>query len=147
MLTYRMSRTSQQTWTLQMAKLSYRLRKISASLGYYYALLSPSEQTTRKKAQSPYAIAKFQYILFRQECLRTCAHGSGGSSESANVCRLPIQPGDTCRGRLRRYGFNTAAGRCESFFYSGCDGNDNNFETLAACRERCSGSVTFPDGG
>ena len=38
-----------------------------------------------------------------------------------------------------RYFHNSTSGLCEQFIYGGCEGNDNNFETLKECQERCPG--------
>jgi hypothetical protein len=40
-----------------------------------------------------------------------------------------------------RFGYDDSAGGCVQFVYGGCNGNANNFETLAACVARC-----HPDG-
>ncbi|GIX87999.1 papilin [Caerostris darwini] len=42
-----------------------------------------------------------------------------------------------CRGRSERYFFNIRSGKCEKFLYSGCMGNENNFETMEECEQRC----------
>ncbi|KAF8774025.1 Kunitz-type serine protease inhibitor 6 like protein [Argiope bruennichi] len=43
-----------------------------------------------------------------------------------------------CRARIPRYFFNKRAGECQRFAYSGCMGNENNFETLEECQQKCS---------
>ena len=42
-----------------------------------------------------------------------------------------------CAGSVFRYYFDQYEGRCQQFIYSGCGGNDNNFETRAACERSC----------
>ncbi|XP_065940170.1 eppin isoform X1 [Magallana gigas] len=51
-------------------------------------------------------------------------------------CELPVVAGP-CKARILRYYFNRRTGRCETFFYGGCCGNANNFETLSACTSIC----------
>jgi hypothetical protein len=70
------------------------------------------------------------------------SHNAGCAVGDANVdaCGLPSDPGP-CEGDLQRYGYNPATGECEPFTYGGCQGNDNNFETLAACELACSDYV------
>lgn len=55
-------------------------------------------------------------------------------------CRQPLTVGN-CRGFLPRYHFNQSSNRCEQFIYGGCQGNDNNFETLETCQEECEKKV------
>ncbi|MEM7245767.1 MAG: BPTI/Kunitz domain-containing protein [Acidobacteriota bacterium] len=52
-------------------------------------------------------------------------------------CTLPADPGP-CDGVFPRFFFNAQSGRCESFVYGGCEGNDNNYETLEQCEAGCS---------
>jgi hypothetical protein len=53
-----------------------------------------------------------------------------------NVCALPAEPGP-CKALMPRFFHNAATGKCEPFNYGGCQGNANNFETLAACEQAC----------
>lgn len=55
-----------------------------------------------------------------------------------DACGLPIVVGP-CEAAIRRYAFDTEAGRCVPFTYGGCGGNANNFESLAACQAVCPG--------
>ncbi|GFS71683.1 papilin [Nephila pilipes] len=54
-----------------------------------------------------------------------------------NVCFLPKVIGP-CRARIPRYFFNKRTGKCETFNYGGCRGNDNNFNSKEKCEKRCS---------
>ncbi|XP_039198320.1 fused toxin protein [Crotalus tigris] len=51
-------------------------------------------------------------------------------------CSLPAETGQ-CRGRIPRFYYNSASQQCEQFFYSGCAGNANNFETKDQCQYTC----------
>jgi len=53
------------------------------------------------------------------------------------LCKLPAQSG-TCKAYFPRYHHDATSGTCERFIYGGCDGNENNFETLAACEQACN---------
>eukprot|EP00118_Oscarella_pearsei_P024673 m.306566 g.306566 ORF g.306566 m.306566 type:complete len:1681 (+) comp41359_c0_seq1:127-5169(+) len=52
------------------------------------------------------------------------------------LCILPMAVGP-CKALIPRYYFNFDVKRCERFNYGGCDGNANNFETLAECQSLC----------
>ena len=52
------------------------------------------------------------------------------------VCEQPKEIGP-CRATLLRWFYNPRTRDCEQFFYGGCQGNDNNFESQDECRQRC----------
>lgn len=55
------------------------------------------------------------------------------------TCSMPVRTGK-CRGKsqhLKRYYYNYKTDRCYPFIYSGCNGNDNNFETYWECLAHC----------
>ena len=54
-------------------------------------------------------------------------------------CELDREMGP-CKGKFVRYGFDLATGECGEFVYGGCQGNDNNFQTMESCREECTDS-------
>ncbi|KAL4231775.1 hypothetical protein ACF0H5_009351 [Mactra antiquata] len=58
------------------------------------------------------------------------------TQRQAPECRLPRRSGN-CIQTLARYYYNTDTGDCETFLYSGCGGNLNNFKTLDECNGRC----------
>ena len=45
-----------------------------------------------------------------------------------------------CEGALERFYFEPSTQTCEPFIYGGCNGNANNFETLAECVATCAPS-------
>ncbi|XP_012946540.1 papilin [Aplysia californica] len=66
-----------------------------------------------------------------EECRSRCIDVGG-----TDICRLPVVKGP-CRARKRRFHYDAASGRCNSFFYGGCKGNKNNFNTQAQCENTC----------
>ncbi|GIY77807.1 kunitz-type U19-barytoxin-Tl1a [Caerostris extrusa] len=68
-----------------------------------------------------------------RECLQHCK-----GAEEVN-CNADADAGP-CRAFMRRYFFNKSEGVCQEFFYGGCQGNTNNFETMAECTNACGGN-------
>nr|P86862.1 RecName: Full=KappaPI-actitoxin-Ael3a; Short=KappaPI-AITX-Ael3a; AltName: Full=Kunitz-type serine protease inhibitor APEKTx1 [Anthopleura elegantissima] len=55
-----------------------------------------------------------------------------------SICLLPKKQG-FCRARFPRFYYNSSTRRCEMFYYGGCGGNANNFNTLEECEKVCLG--------
>uniref|UniRef100_A0A452ERE8 BPTI/Kunitz inhibitor domain-containing protein n=1 Tax=Capra hircus TaxID=9925 RepID=A0A452ERE8_CAPHI len=51
-------------------------------------------------------------------------------------CTMPLKYG-SCYNIHFRYFYNFTSGFCESFVYSGCDGNLNNYELQIECQLAC----------
>uniref|UniRef100_UPI00358FDC24 BPTI/Kunitz domain-containing protein-like isoform X5 n=1 Tax=Myxine glutinosa TaxID=7769 RepID=UPI00358FDC24 len=79
---------------------------------------------------TPFMLIPLALLCLRVDC--------DNSVQQRNVCSLPAVTGP-CRASLRRYFFNQETMRCEKFIYGGCRGNENNFEDLENCEERCMG--------
>lgn len=63
-------------------------------------------------------------------------------SACVEVCLMPAEVG-SCENEtnyIRRYYFDDTRGTCLSFIYSGCNGNENNFQTYDSCLEKCQDS-------
>ncbi|XP_050307769.1 spondin-1 isoform X2 [Anthonomus grandis grandis] len=56
---------------------------------------------------------------------------------SAAACGLPRDVG-ACKSNVDRWYYDVLKGRCEIFSYSGCEGNQNNFNTLELCQTVCT---------
>uniref|UniRef100_A0A0K2TVC7 Papilinlike [Pelodiscus sinensis] n=2 Tax=Lepeophtheirus salmonis TaxID=72036 RepID=A0A0K2TVC7_LEPSM len=53
------------------------------------------------------------------------------------ICSLQLSRGN-CQATLRRFYFDEKQG-CKLFIFGGCQGNDNNFETMEDCIRNCGG--------
>ncbi|XP_037576181.1 boophilin-G2 isoform X1 [Dermacentor silvarum] len=53
-------------------------------------------------------------------------------------CRLPAHPG-FCKMPWLRWWFNAETNQCEEFYFGGCSGNANNFQTKELCEKTCMG--------
>lgn len=53
-----------------------------------------------------------------------------------NPCTQEVQKG-ACDGQHLRYFYDIQHDECRLFYFSGCDGNQNNFATQIECERRC----------
>lgn len=73
--------------------------------------------------------------------IRWCSNHKIYLFVTGDVCFEPLDKG-TCIDEdlprnLTRYFFNTRTNKCETFIYSGCQGNHNNFHTQEMCNLVC----------
>uniref|UniRef100_A0A8C6S9S5 Tissue factor pathway inhibitor n=1 Tax=Neogobius melanostomus TaxID=47308 RepID=A0A8C6S9S5_9GOBI len=68
------------------------------------------------------------------------SHRHGGLQSELFIfreqCAFKAEPGP-CKAIKPRFFFSIDSGRCESFEYGGCGGNDNNFLSKEECEESC----------
>ncbi|ELU15519.1 hypothetical protein CAPTEDRAFT_119124 [Capitella teleta] len=55
------------------------------------------------------------------------------------VCLLPLDAG-MCKTYQVRWYFNKYRQRCELFFFGGCGGNANRFDSMHDCKQICLGN-------
>lgn len=67
-----------------------------------------------------------------QKCQETCV-----SPKGIEVCLLPKMTGP-CQASSIRYYYNREKNECQQFPYGGCNGNENNYQTLEQCQSTCS---------
>ncbi|KAL4240558.1 hypothetical protein ACF0H5_001350 [Mactra antiquata] len=77
------------------------------------------------------------------DCMNTCKIEKIPRPEDLQPvkCSLQAEYGN-CTEQLVRYYFSTVADKCIPFVYSGCGGNQNNFDTLDKCNFECDLSAT-----
>ncbi|CAH3030952.1 unnamed protein product [Pocillopora meandrina] len=56
--------------------------------------------------------------------------------KKCDICKLQDEAGP-CFSSFTRYYYDVTTGKCSTFIYGGCFGNENNFETQEACQRRC----------
>ncbi|CAM9373230.1 unnamed protein product [Lampetra planeri] len=74
-----------------------------------------------------------------EECVRTCLSPSKVEKpavKSREVCKLPLNEG-TCQNFALKWHHDGTERRCIQFWYSGCGGNANRFDTEAECARTC----------
>lgn len=52
-------------------------------------------------------------------------------------CELSMDTGRFCGKYAQKWYYNSVNGACLPFWYGGCDGNSNRFNTETECFERC----------
>lgn len=57
-------------------------------------------------------------------------------SSSAERCSLVLDPGP-CRDYVVKWYYDGMANACAQFWFGGCLGNGNQFESEKSCRETC----------
>lgn len=70
-------------------------------------------------------------------CIILLAILGAAMAQRNGFCRLPADEG-ICRAHIPRFYFDTQTGKCTPFFYGGCEGNENNFETIEECEKACA---------
>ena len=53
-----------------------------------------------------------------------------------DICKQSSVIGN-CRSKITRWFYNSASKECEQFVWSGCEGNDNNFDSKDDCEQNC----------
>ncbi|CAI9744388.1 papilin-like isoform X2 [Octopus vulgaris] len=77
-----------------------------------------------------------------EDCRRKCHHrvesnvAATTPTAADDVCKLPKAVGN-CRARKLRWYFDHETVSCQKFYYTGCHGNDNNFNSEQQCVHRC----------
>ncbi|XP_078408028.1 carboxypeptidase inhibitor SmCI-like [Cetorhinus maximus] len=71
-----------------------------------------------------------------KDCQNVCHKPKALHSYLPTLCNAPADQGD-CNESITKYFYNNSTDNCETFTYSGCGGNKNNFNTKHLCRRTC----------
>lgn len=67
------------------------------------------------------------------------------SDEIGDICSKPKETGP-CKSIHPRFYFDSNEQNCKEFIYGGCLGNENNFEELSDCEDKCGNTVRSVKG-
>ncbi|XP_028034800.1 papilin isoform X5 [Bombyx mandarina] len=60
-----------------------------------------------------------------------------GTLQLPDLCTLPAETGE-CANYEEKWFYDTSEKRCRQFYYGGCGGNENKFNSQIECESRCS---------
>lgn len=87
-------------------------------------------------------INKITFLTIRSK------HGNKGALtlHDTEACALPQEAGN-CTEKRPAWAFSSTENRCVPFYYTGCGGNDNRFDSERACGEACPAAHGESAGG
>lgn len=68
------------------------------------------------------------------------------TNKTDEICGKPKDAGP-CKAIHPRFYFDSNEQNCKEFNYGGCLGNQNNFEELSECEDKCGNVVRAIEGG
>ena len=71
------------------------------------------------------------------ETTPAAAPGTKPKLDLPTQCLQPRIAG-RCKARFSVFGFDPLKGKCVPYFYGGCEGSENRFDTLEACNDACN---------
>ena len=81
-------------------------------------------------------VQKVKLAKFLEFNKKYCDEINNIQNNDDDICSLPLSRVN-CLMYLVRYRYDTVTKKCVRFVYGGCEGNENNFETMEECVSRC----------
>uniref|UniRef100_A0AAY5EI77 BPTI/Kunitz inhibitor domain-containing protein n=1 Tax=Electrophorus electricus TaxID=8005 RepID=A0AAY5EI77_ELEEL len=76
-------------------------------------------------------------LIRKGQCRIRCIRPNHSMSLAfPEVCVKPVDPGP-CRQYVVKWHYDPKANSCAQFWYGGCHGNQNQFDTEKSCRKSC----------
>ncbi|XP_043950259.1 chymotrypsin inhibitor SCI-II [Drosophila biarmipes] len=69
--------------------------------------------------------------------LLCCLSGAAMAQVKNPICAEEFGAFGVCHGRIPKWTYRRDTNECINFFYTGCKGNQNNFETKQQCEQSC----------
>ncbi|XP_016982842.1 kunitz-type serine protease inhibitor 2-like [Drosophila rhopaloa] len=66
-----------------------------------------------------------------------CLLGTALAALKNPICGEEFGSFGPCRGRIQKFTYRRDANECISFYYTGCQGNKNNFNSKDECERTC----------
>ncbi|KAH8241120.1 hypothetical protein KR026_012423 [Drosophila bipectinata] len=76
---------------------------------------------------------KFLSVLVVLSCLL----GVALANLKNPICGEEFGSMGSCKSRVQKWTYRPSANECIQFYYTGCQGNKNNFENKRACEQAC----------
>ncbi|KAK5614019.1 hypothetical protein CRENBAI_012246 [Crenichthys baileyi] len=92
--------------------------------------------SVRKPIMVQPTITKEELTVTEPQVLLNVSNQQQNDFSPSEICFSPIETG-TCSDAFRRFAYNPETKRCQMFSYSGCGGNQNNFEFRKICYHKC----------
>lgn len=103
-----------------------------------FAVIVSSELTNGKYFAFYFQLKTYSIVRIKKSSYNE--YNKNNKKIIEEICALPAKGGPEpliCRAMLRRWFYNSESKQCETFIFSGCGGNENNFNTEEECKEKC----------